>query len=250
MKLRKIAVPFTQVANNILIDPKISWKAKGLFSYLMSKPDGWDFATKRISEEGSDGLKSTSSGLQELEENGYLARNRQTNGRMEYLLSYERLAKVCPEVQNGTVTKRQSDKTGHISNKESISNKDNKETTTKVVEAEASQDEKITDLTDNRNSDVQAIIDTIKANHGTVDGTVKEQRQYAYLLSKKVKEIHGFSEKFGDVWTFVNWLIKNSDQYKRPKTTSPKKIYYDLGEFIASIRAKNTPKQEKNINVW
>lgn len=79
MKLRKIEVPFTQVANTVLTDNELTWKAKGLFSYLASKPDGWDFAGKRITEEASDGLKSTQTGLRELEENGYLKRERQTN---------------------------------------------------------------------------------------------------------------------------------------------------------------------------
>lgn len=108
---------------------------------------------------------------------------------MEYVLSYEKMAIQCPEVQNGTETKRHRDKIGPISNKENISNKDKEVIdTTKVVEAKASK-ENITDIVeDKRDTDVQLIIDTITANHGTIDGKVSENRQYAYLLSKKIKK--------------------------------------------------------------
>ena len=39
MKLVKQNVPFTMVANEVLKDPKLSFKAKGLYAYLFSKPD-------------------------------------------------------------------------------------------------------------------------------------------------------------------------------------------------------------------
>jgi hypothetical protein len=95
-------------------------------------------------------------------------------------------------------------------------------------------------MEDKRNPDVQGIIDTIIAHHGTVDGKVKENRQYAYLLSEKIKKVPGAIEKFGDVTNFVHQIIENTDQYSIHKTTSPRKIYYELGGLIASIKARNT----------
>ena len=79
MRLRKINVPFSQVANSVLNDPELSWKAKGIFAYMNSKPDGWDFANTRITKDSKDGEKATGTGLVELEENGYLVREKKEN---------------------------------------------------------------------------------------------------------------------------------------------------------------------------
>jgi hypothetical protein len=58
----------------------LSWKAKGLYVYIQSKPEDWDFAIERM--EGSDGKDSTRAGIRELENHGYLLRRkvRQNDG--------------------------------------------------------------------------------------------------------------------------------------------------------------------------
>ena len=43
-------IPFTQIANDLLNDKLISFKAKGVYSFLYSKPSGWYFSEKRISD--------------------------------------------------------------------------------------------------------------------------------------------------------------------------------------------------------
>ena len=86
--LSKHKVPFTQVANSVLCDKNLSWKAKGLFGYIYSKPDGWDFHGDRITKDGKDKRDSVFSGIKELEEAGYLSRERLPNGRMKYRISY------------------------------------------------------------------------------------------------------------------------------------------------------------------
>lgn len=127
-KLAKQKIPFTQVANAVIDDEKLSWKAKGLFAYLFSKPEGWDFAGKRIAKDSCDGSKSTYSGLKELEVNGYIERKKLGNGRIVYSLKYtEPITQkgdldIEPDVQNGKQPKRQTAETGTISNIDSESN--------------------------------------------------------------------------------------------------------------------------------
>lgn len=65
---------FTTIDNAILNDKLVSWKAKGLFTYLWSKPDNWNYSVKEVSKHAKDGRDSTSDGVQELEEHGYLKR--------------------------------------------------------------------------------------------------------------------------------------------------------------------------------
>ncbi len=111
------------VANEVLKDKNISFKSKGIYAYLFSKPDEWDFSSNRIVLETKDARKSILSGLRELEDSGYLSREKLPNGRMEYTLKHSialspkrELRLDDPKSQNGTVPKRHSAKTGLISN--------------------------------------------------------------------------------------------------------------------------------------
>jgi len=88
MKLNKENIPFTMVANEVLYRSDLSMKAKGLFAYLFSKPNGWEFAANRIAKESSEGRKGILSMLQELEDAGLLHRKRLSNGKMQYKLEY------------------------------------------------------------------------------------------------------------------------------------------------------------------
>lgn len=70
---------------------EISLKAKGLFAYIQSKPDGWDFSAERIARYLKEGLQSVSSALKELEKSGYLIRQKKQNEwghwEIEYVLN-------------------------------------------------------------------------------------------------------------------------------------------------------------------
>lgn len=65
---------FTTVDNLVLNDTKLSWKAKGLFVYLWSQSDEWDFYESEVVKHSTDKLGSLKSGLKELEHQGYLKR--------------------------------------------------------------------------------------------------------------------------------------------------------------------------------
>jgi len=136
VKLIKENIPFTMVANEVLYNKNLSFKAKGLYSYLFSKPDTWDFSGDRIIMETVDGRKAIFSALKELEKEGYLFRNRLPSGKMEYNLKYSAnnpMPKTGnrveePNAPNGYVPKRLSAETGSISNiEEKVINKENKE---------------------------------------------------------------------------------------------------------------------------
>lgn len=64
------------VPNCLLNDPAVSFKAKGLFAYIQSKNNDWDFTVELISRQTSDGIESVRTGLIELEKSGYLTREK------------------------------------------------------------------------------------------------------------------------------------------------------------------------------
>ena len=84
MKLEKSSVGFTQISNSIINDPRLSYKAKGLYCYLFSKPDGWTFYQSDILNHASDGSTSVRNTLKELEKFGVVERHqaRQENGKL------------------------------------------------------------------------------------------------------------------------------------------------------------------------
>jgi hypothetical protein len=67
---------FTQVHNSCLEDDDLSWKAKGLLTFLLSRPDDWEFSIKHLSGVGPDGMSSTRTAMHQLMEAGYVDRNR------------------------------------------------------------------------------------------------------------------------------------------------------------------------------
>lgn len=123
---RKMSVPFTQVANSLLNDESISFKAKGIYSFLYSKPSGWNFSANRIAKQSKDGRSAILEGLKELENVGYLKREKQKDGTVIYNLNYEpkcgnqTLGSEKPKCGFRTVGKVHCAETEPISNKEDI----------------------------------------------------------------------------------------------------------------------------------
>lgn len=63
-------------------DENISWKAKGIMSYLFSKPDDWQIYQTQLEKVSKDGKASVRSTINELIDNGYITRQsrRKSNG--------------------------------------------------------------------------------------------------------------------------------------------------------------------------
>lgn len=82
MKIKKVYQKrFTTVDNLVLNDTNLSWKAKGLFVYLWSQADEWNFYETEVVKHSIDGIASLKSGLKELEQQGYLKRQRKRDDK-------------------------------------------------------------------------------------------------------------------------------------------------------------------------
>jgi len=80
---------YTQVANSFLRDDKISFKAKGLFCYMFSMSEGWNFTIKSIATQQKDGQDSIHSALDELKQYGYVTYEKHSDGKGTYHLDDE-----------------------------------------------------------------------------------------------------------------------------------------------------------------
>ncbi len=64
---------FTQIANNVLLDERLSFKARGILALLLSRPKGWKIYLDEVSSRsGKDGKRSVQSGFRELVDAGYV----------------------------------------------------------------------------------------------------------------------------------------------------------------------------------
>lgn len=82
---------YTVMANHHLRNTELSLKAKGLLSLMLSLPEEWDYTTKGLSRICKDGVDSICAGVRELEEHGYVVRERIRNpngqlGAIEYTI--------------------------------------------------------------------------------------------------------------------------------------------------------------------
>lgn len=76
---------FTILDNTCIRDSNLSWKAKGVHTYLMSLPDDWKIHISEIVNHSCDGKAALYSAIQMLEHYGYIKkiRNRRKDGCFE-----------------------------------------------------------------------------------------------------------------------------------------------------------------------
>jgi hypothetical protein len=78
---------YTTVTNSIIKDPSISCKALGVYVYIVSKQDDWDFSADRIAKEKRDGREAIQSAVNELIRQKYMIRLRNSDGTVEYIMT-------------------------------------------------------------------------------------------------------------------------------------------------------------------
>ena len=123
------------IPNDLLNSIHISFKAKGMYAYIQSKPDNWEFSAERISKQVKEGLPSVISALKELENFGYLARNRYQNNKGFWVVDYllyeipieENLITGKPNEENPNIGKQSNNSNIDYSKQEDNNYTNNKE---------------------------------------------------------------------------------------------------------------------------
>jgi len=64
--------PYVMLNKTPLSDDRISWRAKGIWAYLLSKPDNWTVREKDIMNKSTEGRDAVRAAIKELVENGYI----------------------------------------------------------------------------------------------------------------------------------------------------------------------------------
>lgn len=109
---------FTIMSNTHFKEKKMSLKAKGLLSLMLSLPDDWDYSIAGLATLSKDGKDSVMSALAELEKFGYLTRRRLTNEKgqfagVEYNI-YENPVSAEPNEDSENLEKPNSEKPAQL----------------------------------------------------------------------------------------------------------------------------------------
>ena len=91
---------FTQISNSLLEDTRLSWRAKGLLCYMLSRPDNWKINKTDLYKRGTEGRDAMTNALKELKQLGYLHvyPNKNAQGQVEgWVWEYDDTA-FSPEI--------------------------------------------------------------------------------------------------------------------------------------------------------
>lgn len=106
---------YTVLSNHHFKEKKMSLKAKGLLSLMLSLPDDWNYSIAGLVSLSKDGKDSVMAALAELEKFGFLTRLRTTNSKgqfsgVEYNI-YEEPQEVIPVAEKQNEENQHSDNT-------------------------------------------------------------------------------------------------------------------------------------------
>lgn len=69
--IERRTTPFALIDKGVIEDTRLSWKAKGLMAYFLSRPESWKIITEDILNRSTDGRESVLAGMAELRLHGY-----------------------------------------------------------------------------------------------------------------------------------------------------------------------------------
>ena len=133
---------FVTLDNHARRNKELSWKGKGLHSYLMHLPDDWQINIADLQNRSDDGRDSTAAGLRELIKAGYVTRTRVIDGKTKQFIGYDYNIYERPEhaiAVNGKAVNGLS-VTGKAEYGKPVTNKDTVKVELKEVKIKGSKD--------------------------------------------------------------------------------------------------------------
>ena len=103
-KVKKVK-NYTSMSNEHLQNKELSLKAKGLLSYMLSLPDGWNYSLEGLVSNCKESKTSIRSALNELKQHGYLSveklyPNKTESKKIEYTYNIYEERGLNPYIKN------------------------------------------------------------------------------------------------------------------------------------------------------
>jgi len=233
-----------QVSNEVLYNNQLSFKAKGLYCYIVAKPDDWNFSSKRIVIETKDSEKTIRKLLKELEEIGYLKRQKLSNGRTIYLIKH-RLKDEFPQYEP-------SGKKGSLGIKKPIGKKgyQQKGLPAKITAIRKKEYKQINNNNKEITLQADACEDKIDVNY-FIDLFKDVNISYDRLFANKTEResIERLYKKIGGdkLEKAINTLkVTNGEKYA-PKITTPYELEKNFSKLCFFIKGKVVEDSKRSI---
>ena len=240
---------YTVMSNHHLRNTNLSLKAKGLLSLMLSLPENWDYTTKGLARICKDGVDSICAGVRELEEQGYVIRERVRNpngqlGAIEYtILEQPRpLEREKPERENPVLDnpilgspvleEPEQGNPAQLNTKESSKQK-------------SKTDLSGTELSNPIQSNPPIYEDNVSGKLSD-DRFAKMSRRYEdeqKEISEKIKTLRAEMDKLSSKSITADMFISTVRKYTRAKTLTPRM----LNELIDHIEVHQA---EKIDGIW
>ena len=125
---------YTKIPNELLNDPTLSFKAKGLYCHMASKPDSYSFTSRSLASQFPEGKSAILSAMYELKERGWMNYIQHPNAKGKYTLNITLKPALTTQPDNRTEQEPKPDnrdpenrmyrKSGRINKKDFNNNKD------------------------------------------------------------------------------------------------------------------------------
>lgn len=219
-----------------LEDTRLSFKAKGILAYLLGKPDDWCVRITDLIKRSTDGEHAIRSGLQELEEAGYIRRSqdRKEDGTFEAIEYIVHEQPLCgfPEADNPDAGFPQAD--NHpVTNDHGTNDHDTK------LHASSPEDGEKRELTPAQEN-FEMLARVCKIDLDVITPTLRGKlNQLEGLLRKKKNTTTNDIYQFG-LWWYRDWWQGQDGQPPRPM-----QIRDQWGVFTSQRNAKGKQTHER-----
>ena len=180
---------YTVINNTVLKDERLSWKAKGLFCYLLSLPEDWNICLNDLQNRAKDGIDGLKSAVKELKEYGYLIQKRNKDEKGRFLKTIYIIVEN-PQVENPQVENPQ------------------------VENPQVENPQVENPLLLNTNIQSTNLKNTKRENKHFIIPTIEEIKNYCNERQNKINP-----EYFLDYYTARDWKFNNGGKMKDWKAT-------------------------------
>ena len=199
--------PYVMIDRRPIDNPNLSFKAKGILTYLMSRPDGWEVSVADLFNHAKDGEDAIRSGLAELRAAGHMryVREREKGRITGMLIEVYEMPGSLPHADFPDVEKPDVENPTQVlnvlSSNESISDKTQEPT--KLIQKRGDMVDMYIDMMQSPGIKKSIRIDNIESYIQVKLGITPTRRSWKPFLefidNQQIKENHSLV-------TFVDWL--------------------------------------------
>ena len=189
---------YTVINNTVLKDERLSWKAKGVFCYLLSLPEDWVIYQSELLKHSTDGRESLRNAINELEEYGYLIIDKKRDEKGHFTAIYKIIENPNEKTESGKTESEnptRENRHGKTESENPTLLNTNKQNTNK------------------QNTNKQNTNENEKSKRFTIP-TLEEIQNYCNERQNKINP-----EYFLDYYTARDWKFNNGGKMKDWKAT-------------------------------